>query len=132
FSVAYKTQSYWWTPRFEVHINNTLPTNSNPLKLRCKSADDDLGDRVLYTNQEMEFHFNEHFLGGTLYFCHFYWDSKNTSHDIFNDKIADKCGLESIDAIGTLKVQEDGFYFNSQELPRPNAQYEKLYEWWQK
>ncbi|WMV51944.1 hypothetical protein MTR67_045329 [Solanum verrucosum] len=126
-SLTPKLESHWWTPGFEVHINSSLPINSNPLKFRCKSADDDLGDIVLRTNEEFKFHFNEHFLGGTLYFCHFYWDSKDTSHDIFNDKIADKCGLESGFFLSECywKVQEDGFYFSG----RQNGEFKQMYTW---
>lgn len=134
-SLTTKLESNWWTPRYEVHISSSLPINSNPLKLHCKSRDDDLGDVELRTNEELKFHFNEHFLGGTLYFCHFYWGPKDTSHDIFNDKIADKCGLISKGYSFTFiygcywKIAEDGFYFNSQELPQPDKQYTKLYGW---
>lgn len=77
-SLTTKLESNWWTPRYEVHISSSLPINSNPLKLHCKSRDDDLGDVELRTNEELKFHFNEHFLGGTLYFCHFYWGPKDT------------------------------------------------------
>lgn len=83
-----------WTPRYQVHINNNLHDGSNPLRLRCKSKDDDLGDKVRSVNEEFTFAFNEHVLGGTLFFCHFYWNSKDKSFDVFNDTMADKCGLE--------------------------------------
>ncbi|PHT75415.1 hypothetical protein T459_18937 [Capsicum annuum] len=123
-----------WTPRYQVHINNNLPDGSNPLRLRCKSKDDDLGDKVRSVNEEFTFAFNEHVLGETLFFCHFYWNSKDKSFDVFNDTMADKCGLERKYGLNFYygcywKVQEDGFYFDSQLLPTPEAQYEKFYEW---
>ncbi|OIT01151.1 hypothetical protein A4A49_51299 [Nicotiana attenuata] len=104
---------------------------SKPLIVRCQSKDDDLGNKTLNASEEFNFSFKENPFGGTLFFCHFWWNGKDTKFDVYNDKIATFCGL--VDPSSELnyecfwKVQEDGFYFAPHRNPPPV--YEKKHDW---
>ncbi|CAN4093052.1 unnamed protein product [Withania somnifera] len=122
--------SAWpWTSTYYVFIHNALP---EPLTFRCQSKDDDLGYNVLNVNDEYSFHFRWRFFGGTLYFCHFYWNNKDLVFDVINNGVAKHCGGMDGD-IGRdagvfechWKVQEDGFYF----APYRTSNYVKKYAW---
>ncbi|KAF3613828.1 hypothetical protein FXO38_36022 [Capsicum annuum] len=61
-----------WTPIFHVFIHNALPKSSLPLTLRCQPKNDDLRTKVLNVMKSIDFRFQLHVFGGTLFFCHFY------------------------------------------------------------
>ncbi|KAK4730592.1 hypothetical protein R3W88_023580 [Solanum pinnatisectum] len=120
-------RSFGISSRFNVYITNNLPNDTNPLTLHCKSGDDDLGQRVLHKNEEYSFSFRRKIIiGSTLYFCHFWWEQKDKSIDVFNNHIAEKdCGRVNPDLMECYwKVQEDGFYFGAHRYPPP--------EYWKK
>ncbi|KAK4730596.1 hypothetical protein R3W88_023584 [Solanum pinnatisectum] len=117
---------------YTVYIIDALPSNSKPLTVRCQSKDDDLGYKNLYPGGEYHFSFKENFLGGTLFFCHFWWNGKNIIFDVFDNKIDIYCGeveLLSNDRNHECfwKVQEDGFYFAPHR--NPPSIYEKKHDW---
>ncbi|XP_009769560.1 S-protein homolog 5-like [Nicotiana tabacum] len=116
-----------FSPGYLMHIIDNIPTNSPALTLRCQSKDDDLGYHTLNViGQEFRFKFQEQFGGGTLFFCHFYWNGKDKAFDVFNDFISDQCGsLGALVSECFWKVQEDGFYFG----PHQDATFEKKYSW---
>ena len=45
----------------EVHIISGLKTTSPPLRLHCKSADDDLGIHVLRVGEDFNWHFDRNY-----------------------------------------------------------------------
>lgn len=102
-----------FTEKYEVHIINKLPPNSPQLKVHCASKDNDFGMHYPITNED----FNWSFCGllfseTTLYFCHFWWNSKDKAFDVFNDK--DYC-VHNQTFPNHLKyckweVRSDGFY----------------------
>ncbi|KAK4724765.1 hypothetical protein R3W88_027544 [Solanum pinnatisectum] len=115
-----------FTPGYLVDIVDALPNGSPPLKLRCQGKNHDLGDRTLNVSEEYKFMFKAQYSGGTLYFCHFYWNGKDKIFDVFNDNISSGCGsLAAFLSQCYWKVQEDGFYFAG----RQDAQFEKRYSW---
>ncbi|WMV44317.1 hypothetical protein MTR67_037702 [Solanum verrucosum] len=119
----------WITNNVEVHIINALPPNSKPLALHCKSGDDDLGNKTISTHDEFDIYFNEKLFGGTLFFCHFWWNSKNIVFDVYNNHVSKSsekdCGRLNPDLMECYwKVQEDGFYFGAHRYPPP--------EYWKK
>lgn len=120
-----------FTTRITVYIIDALPYNSKPLTLRCQSKDDDLGYKSFHPTEEFKFSFNENFFGGTLFFCHFWWNGKDTAFVVYNDDIHTYCGLVSPpsehDYECYWKVQEDGFYFGEYRNPPPI--YEKKHDW---
>ncbi|KAK4359282.1 hypothetical protein RND71_021511 [Anisodus tanguticus] len=126
-NLALVTSRSWVTPRFHVHIIDALPPNSK-LILHCQSQNDDLGYKVLHPKAEFNFHFNQKIFGGTLYFCHFWWNGKSISFDVFNSNIAGKCGQIDGDNLECYwNVQADGFYFGARRNPPPA--YEKQHDW---
>uniref|UniRef100_A0A1U7VD36 S-protein homolog n=1 Tax=Nicotiana sylvestris TaxID=4096 RepID=A0A1U7VD36_NICSY len=102
---------------------------SKPLTVRCQSKDDDLGNKtfnarykVLHPNEEFSFSFRRKVLiGSTLYFCHFWWENKDKSFEVFNNHIAEKdCGNVNGDLDECYwRVQADGFYFGAHRYPPP-------------
>ncbi|KAL6994673.1 hypothetical protein U1Q18_047411, partial [Sarracenia purpurea var. burkii] len=72
-----------------IHIIDRVPNNPTTLTVHCQSKDNDIGTHVLSTGQEFAWTFKPDILGTTLYFCHFYWGSKDTSFDVYNRKHID-------------------------------------------
>lgn len=115
-----------FTPGYLMHIVDALPNGASPLKLRCQDKNHDLGYQTINVFEEYKFKFKEQFFGGTLYFCHFYWNGKDKVFDVFNDDVSSSCGsLGAFLSECYWKVQEDGFYFGG----RQDAQFEKRYSW---
>ncbi|KAK4730594.1 hypothetical protein R3W88_023582 [Solanum pinnatisectum] len=118
----------WITNSVEVHIINALPPNSKPLALHCKSGDDDLGNKTIPMHDEFDIYFNEKLFGGTLFFCHFWWNSKTIVFDVYNNHVSKNCGVKDIVTDECYwRVQEDGFYFNGHR--DPIDRYVKKYDW---
>ncbi|WMV51943.1 hypothetical protein MTR67_045328 [Solanum verrucosum] len=109
-----------------MHIIDALPNGAPPLTLRCQDKNNDLGYHTINVSEEYRFKFKDRFFGGTLYFCHFYWNGKDKIFDVFNDFIADGCGsLKVTNDECYWKVQEDGFYFSG----RQNGEFKQMYTW---
>ncbi|PIN24458.1 hypothetical protein CDL12_02809 [Handroanthus impetiginosus] len=104
-----------WTQKYEVHIVNSLPQNSPTLRLHCASGNDDLGYHDLLVNQDFQWSFCDKFFGGTLFFCHLWWGSKNKGFEVFNTHWEGRCRNYICDWV----AKSDGIYFNR----------EKLYDW---
>ncbi|GFP95437.1 hypothetical protein PHJA_001688000 [Phtheirospermum japonicum] len=87
-----------------ISIYNDLPRNSKPLYVRCQSGNDDLGMRTLYPGQGFDWSFRKNVFGETLFFCHFYWESKERVFDVFN------VNWEHVYRVYNYVVKIDGFY----------------------
>ncbi|PIN04744.1 hypothetical protein CDL12_22722 [Handroanthus impetiginosus] len=74
------------TYKHEVHIIRDLPPGASPLKLHCASKTNDLGYHILSTNQDFHWNFCENIVPNTLFFCHFWWESKEIAFEVFNAK----------------------------------------------
>ncbi|KAL7184248.1 hypothetical protein ACSBR2_026407 [Camellia fascicularis] len=104
---------WWFQQVIVVHIINSLPANDDHLQVRCQSKDDDLGMHTLTNGQEFNWKFHLNFQGSTLFFCHFYWDTKDISFDVYNRHIYPSCGtLESHVLNCYWSVRSDGFYLS--------------------
>lgn len=107
-----------FTIGYHIHITNKIPSNRDPLFIRCQSKDDDLGNHTLTSGQEYVWSFCENFFRNTLFFCHARWGSKNLNFDAFNAKWGD---LD--DCFWEAKV--DGLYMSTGEntVPKPFRKY---------
>ncbi|GFQ04716.1 hypothetical protein PHJA_002615600 [Phtheirospermum japonicum] len=109
--------------RIRIYVVSQLPPDTPPLSVRCKSGDDDLGLRTLYSGQGFTFSFCINFR--TLFFCHLWWNGKDLSFEVFNNtgKDKDKC-----DANGKCyyEAKSDGIYFANDEPPK---QLQKIIDW---
>ncbi|XP_004516956.1 S-protein homolog 5-like, partial [Cicer arietinum] len=65
-----------------VSITNTLE-NNKVLTVHCKSADDDLGVRVLAFNDGFDWSFRKNFFGTTQFYCSFKWEGEFHWFDIY-------------------------------------------------
>lgn len=74
--------------KIHIDISNHLPDGSPPLKVRCQSKDDDLGYHELYPNQpSYSWGFEPLWIiGDTLFFCHFWWNGKESVFDVYNQE----------------------------------------------
>lgn len=109
------------TKKHSVYVVNNLPPNSAPLKIHCASKNDDIGNHVLYANQDFYWDFCENFFPGTLFFCHFWWGSKEKAFEAYNQG---KYGSTAHQYWWIAK--SDGIYFSNQtQLPSLN----KIYDW---
>ncbi|CAG7879197.1 unnamed protein product [Brassica rapa] len=61
-----------FTRKSMVRITNRLRDGST-LNLHCKSPDDDLGLKILATNNSWSFTFRPNIWGNTFFTCHFTW-----------------------------------------------------------
>ncbi|KAM7462244.1 hypothetical protein LguiA_030383 [Lonicera macranthoides] len=132
FHVSYVT-CFHLSRGFEIHIINGFPNNSYPLKLRCQSKDNDLGDHDLQRSEEFYWKFHNHLFGRTLYFCHFYWGDIDKSVDVFNDeKRFPSCDDDKSTKVGKCYwlVKDDGFY-SCQGFCEANVSrsWKKIYSW---
>ncbi|KAI3458753.1 hypothetical protein Pfo_015416 [Paulownia fortunei] len=93
--------------RYEVHIINNLPRRSAPLKLHCASRDDDLGYHTLPINQDFHWQFCANIFNTTLFFCHFWWGSKEKVFNVFDSDRRGKC-----DVTCNWIAKSDGIYFS--------------------
>ncbi|CAN4090975.1 unnamed protein product [Withania somnifera] len=96
----------------QVHIINKLPSNSPQLKIHCASKDDDLGDHYPTINEDFNWSFCQTVFGKTLFFCHFWWGSKDKVFDVYNDPLYCVKQGKQINYLDYCKweVREDGFY----------------------
>ncbi|KAL2469550.1 Plant self-incompatibility protein S1 family [Abeliophyllum distichum] len=117
------------TRGYDVHVVNGLPDSPNPLWVHCASGNDDLGERILHENEDFHWHFRDGILGRTLFFCHFWWGSKQRSFEVFHNP--EKCefgyGRHDHNPCYWL-VKPDGFYF-SNLFPPPPSSLKKIYDW---
>ncbi|KAK4732707.1 hypothetical protein R3W88_025695 [Solanum pinnatisectum] len=104
--------------KYTVYITNKLPSHSPKLTFHCASKNDDLGYHDLAINQVFNWSFCEAILSRTLFFCHFWWGSKEKVFDVFNDPYTCVKGTGNPNILTNCKweARADGFYlelFNS-------------------
>ncbi|KAL7177393.1 hypothetical protein ACSBR2_030700 [Camellia fascicularis] len=98
-------------PTYEVHIINDLPTNSHFfLLVRCQSKDDDFGMHKLESGEEFCWRFKPNIIKTTLFFCHFYWDTKDAIFNVYDRKLDDDYCYKFNTCYWS--VRDDGFYFS--------------------
>ncbi|THG16906.1 S-protein homolog 5-like [Camellia sinensis] len=98
-------------PTYEVHIINDLPTNSHFfLLVRCQSKDDDFGMHKLESGEEFYWRFKPNIIKTTLFFCHFYWDTKDAIFNVYDRKLDDDYCYKFNTCYWS--VRDDGFYFS--------------------
>lgn len=107
------------TARYEVQVFNELSPTSSPLLLHCASRNDDIGQHILYANQNLKWHFCGRLFGRTLFFCHLWWGSKYQAFDVFNSGWANFC----FHGICTWEAKSDGIYFQYE------SGLKKIYDW---
>lgn len=103
-----------FTSRHVIYVRNDLPRDSPPLKIHCASKNNDLGNHDLYPNQNFHWKFCANFFPSTLYFCHFWWGSKNKSFDVYKEKLRSRSTYKS-----WWVAKSDGIYFGNQTQPTP-------------
>ncbi|XP_058202574.1 S-protein homolog 5-like [Rhododendron vialii] len=102
-----------------VHITSAV---GGQLRFRCQSGDDDLGNQTLSFGQYYDFHFNPS--SYTLFFCHFYWNSKDKSIDVYKQSLAGKCEHRLVHYDCFWRVTPIGFY-----LSRDDQHYQLINSW---
>ncbi|CAL5419849.1 unnamed protein product [Camellia sinensis] len=113
-------------PTYEVHIINDLPTNSHFfLLVRCQSKDDDFGMHKLESGEEFYWRFKPNIIKTTLFFCHFYWDTKDAIFNVYDRKLDDDycCKFNTC----YWSVRDDGFYFSGDNTAQ--ATWSKFNDW---
>ncbi|KAL6971196.1 hypothetical protein U1Q18_030877 [Sarracenia purpurea var. burkii] len=107
-----------------LHVINRLPNTPTPLTLRCQSKDNDIGRHILYNGQELKWSFYPNAFFTTLFFCHFYWGSKDTSFAVYDSRLANDCEKLSSGRDCYWEARIDGFY-----LSGDTKQWEKINNW---
>ncbi|KAJ0034069.1 hypothetical protein Pint_26184 [Pistacia integerrima] len=108
---------------YRVHIINGFSNNDNPLIIHCYSKDDnDIGEHVLWMNNEFKFKFKKNIFGTTRFWCDMRHGSTQKTIDVF------RVGHESNKCHDTgncfWSVREDGFFFSVD-----NQSWNKMYDW---
>ncbi|KAF7132423.1 hypothetical protein RHSIM_Rhsim09G0055400 [Rhododendron simsii] len=86
FHLVYATSG-----QITIHVISNVPDKpTGHLQVHCKSGDDDLKMRTLNDGGEFNWTFFDNIIQTTLFFCHFYWGSKDRVFDVFNRKIVKK------------------------------------------
>lgn len=109
FSLAKKC---YLSEEYQVHVINKLPSNPPQLKIHCASKNDDLGYHDLAINDDFNWSFCNAVFSQTLFFCHFWWSSKQKAFDVFNDQQHCVSDVNVTNSSNDCKwvVQADGFY----------------------
>lgn len=95
---------------YEMYINNGFEKGNNNIRVHCQSKDDDLGFHTLLPGEEFHWRFRENFWATTLYFCHFWWGSKDANFIVFDQNLSVKCNNPSHQCC--WKADELGFFFS--------------------
>ncbi|XP_022843408.1 S-protein homolog 2-like [Olea europaea var. sylvestris] len=118
---AFKLRPFHLTNGYDVHVVNGLPDSPNPLWVHCASKDNELGTRILHVNEDFHWHFFEGVFGETLFFCHFWWGSKQMAFDVFKNPTDCERGDPKADHNQCYwVVKADGFYFSKINPPSPS------------
>ncbi|KAI3469982.1 hypothetical protein Pfo_026645 [Paulownia fortunei] len=80
---VHEIKAFKFLGKHNINIYSDLPKNSSSLILHCASKDDDIGKHILYPGQVFSWHFRNNFFATTLFFCHFWWGSKQKSIVVF-------------------------------------------------
>lgn len=117
----------FFTNKYTVQVLNRLPLWSNiPMSVHCAAGDDDKGFHKLPINSNYSFRFCENIFGRSLYFCHFWWNSrlgrKQKVFDAFTDKLAPSC----TDRVCSWLARQDGIYFSGGSDPLVGK---KIFDW---
>ncbi|GAB2288934.1 hypothetical protein Dimus_023240 [Dionaea muscipula] len=117
-------------------IHNAVP--SGVVWVRCQSGDEDLNLHKLHPDKWYGFKVRYGGLfTGTLYFCHFYWEDKDISFDVYNlEKTRDWIEIngryyycfEHYD----WEIREDGFWTRCGHCPKENyaaCDWKHMYTW---
>ncbi|WOH16202.1 hypothetical protein DCAR_0935751 [Daucus carota subsp. sativus] len=108
-----------------VEITSRLPGNTPPVRLHCKSKNDDLGYRNLNVNQMFTFSFNMNFWHTTLFICDFWWTGKHLVSHVFDRHI----WRDLPEDIFKFEVRTDGFFFWRMDNYGQYYFWDKLKDW---
>ncbi|GFQ03576.1 hypothetical protein PHJA_002501400 [Phtheirospermum japonicum] len=81
--------------------------------------------RTLYPGQGFDWSFNINIIRSTLFFCHFYWESKQDTFDVFNTK----WDLYRVYNYVNYVVRTDGVYLNNDDSTDHKTNYNKIRTW---
>ncbi|KAF7145952.1 hypothetical protein RHSIM_Rhsim04G0228300 [Rhododendron simsii] len=114
-------------PKNQVDLISDVPDIPEPLKVCCisKSNDIDIGNHTLKKGQELNWTFGASASGSALYSCHFYWQSKDKSFNVYDGSVRQYCGLSTDNAcICYWCAEPDGFYISGDK-----SEWRKLHSW---
>ncbi|OIT30240.1 hypothetical protein A4A49_64733 [Nicotiana attenuata] len=102
-------------PTYHVYVWNSLPNNSPPLWVHCASKDDELGYNNIAPTTNINWSFHASMWLKTMFFCHFWWNSKDKAFEVFNDldtcvKDAGQSNIPHPTTVCQWVVKEDGIY----------------------
>ncbi|KAL7148192.1 hypothetical protein ABFS83_06G161500 [Erythranthe nasuta] len=119
----------YFSSKYAVRVINNLPPNEEAplvLHLHCASGDDDLGYHKLYVSNGFSWNFCDNIWGTTLYFCHFWWNSrlgpKEKKFDAFTKKMSSRC----TNGVCNWEARQNGIYFSGSGNP---TSWQKMYDW---
>lgn len=94
-------------PKVHLHVFNRLPP-AESMVVHCASRDTDFGNHSLTVDQQFEFSFCVKPFS-TLYFCHIWWQNKDSAFNAYNAKWIDNPCV-SADCI--WEARSDGVYLS--------------------
>lgn len=104
-----------------VRIINSLPEKSKPLTLHCASGDDDLGFHKITVGENYSWKFCPNISGSTLFFCHFWWNSKQVAFDVYKVR-----SYKLNHTLNVFVVKSDGIYLAHDD---PGSSLKKYASW---
>ncbi|KAK1425521.1 hypothetical protein QVD17_20874 [Tagetes erecta] len=113
-----------------------ITSRVNNLRFHCKSKDDDLGEVTRNAGEAYSINFCVNMWSSTLYFCHFYLESKQRMFDVYATvKKHDPDYCYTGQYFGKVEcnwlVKEDGFYIAKYPNPGQSGSLEwvKRFDW---
>ncbi|GFQ02684.1 hypothetical protein PHJA_002412300 [Phtheirospermum japonicum] len=107
--VAKPTFSCHWTKGYTISIFDSILANQDKVRFHCASKNDDLGNHTFYRGFSYDWSFCDSILKNTLFFCHFWWGSKQKAFVVLDYKLG-KIQCKT----GTCRwfVADNGFYLS--------------------
>lgn len=121
-----KTNKLCLLSHWTVYIYNGI---KDPITVHVQSGDDDLGNHTLALNDNENWSFCSWYK--TLFYAHFYWQSKAVLFDVFTIDTSEKyCSTWDYRKMRKCfwLVKEDGFYLGASFNPFPQG-WTKLHDW---
>lgn len=108
-----------------VEITSRLPSNKPPVRLHCRSKDDDLGYHNLGVNELFAFSFHTNIWQTTLFTCDFWWSGKYIGSHVFDNYI----WIEVPEETYKFDIRADGFFFWRMDPEYHYYFWDKLHDW---
>ncbi|CAN4090971.1 unnamed protein product [Withania somnifera] len=120
-----------FSQKYEVHVINKLAPNTPQLRVHCASKNSEVGNQNLAIGEDLNWSFCEALFDRSLYFCHFWWGSKDKAFEVFNDPSYCVKNAKHVNFLKYCKweVRNDGFYLEQYDASNSTYYMDRFTQW---